>query len=44
MLDKTLDSYWCWFGRQEGLPFQSLQTNLVYLAKIFEVQLKMEWS
>jgi hypothetical protein len=25
------------------LPFESLQTNVVYFAEIFEVQLKGEW-
>jgi hypothetical protein len=40
LLDKTLDPYGRWTGRQERLRLQSLQTNLVYFAKIFEVQLE----
>ena len=36
--DKTFDPYWCRFGGQDGLPFESLQTSPVYFAKIFEVQ------
>jgi hypothetical protein len=40
LLDKTLDPYGRWIARQERLRLQSLQTNLVYFAKIFEVQLE----
>ena len=44
LLDKTLDPYGRWTGRQERLRLQSLQTNLVYFLKIFEIQLEGVWS
>jgi hypothetical protein len=44
LLDKTLDPYGRWTGRQERLRLQGLQANLVYFAQIFEVQLERIWS
>ena len=40
--DETLDPDWRRVGGQERLPFESLQTDLVYFAEIFEVQLEGE--
>jgi hypothetical protein len=38
--DETFDPYWREFAGQERLPFERFQTNLVYFAEIFEIQLE----